>query len=263
MTLLTLNNVEVVYDRVFLAVKGVSIEVPERGLVALLGANGAGKSTILKSISGLLKPERGEVSRGEVSFAGDDILALDPPDRVRRGIAHVLEGRRVFGHLTPEENLIAAASMHRDRGHVAALIDKVFGMFPRLKQRAKAKAGYLSGGEQQMLAIGRALMTEPKLLMLDEPSLGLAPFLVDEIFDIVRSINADSGVAVLLVEQNAAAALDIAEQAYLIENGRILMGGAAEVLRSNPDVAEAYLGGNHKVDYHAVKHYRRRKRWLA
>ncbi|MCZ0735596.1 ABC transporter ATP-binding protein [Phreatobacter sp. AB_2022a] len=263
MTLLALNNVEVVYDRVFLAVKGVSIEVPDRGLVALLGANGAGKSTILKSISGLLKPERGEVSRGEVHFAGEDILALDPPDRVRRGIAHVLEGRRVFGHLTPEENLIAAASMHRDRGHVAALIDKVMTLFPRLKQRAKAKAGYLSGGEQQMLAIGRALMTEPKLLMLDEPSLGLAPFLVDEIFDIVRSINADSGVAVLLVEQNAAAALEIADEAYLIENGRILMGGPAEVLSSNPDIAEAYLGGHNKVDYHAVKHYRRRKRWLA
>ncbi|MGU9982448.1 ABC transporter ATP-binding protein [Phreatobacter sp. HK31-P] len=263
MALLTLNNVEVAYDRVFLAVKGVSIEVPERGLVALLGANGAGKSTVLKSISGLLKPERGEVSRGEITFAGEDILALDPPDRVRRGIVHVLEGRRVFGHLTPQENLLAAASMHRDRGHVAALVDRMFQTFPRLAERAKAKAGYLSGGEQQMLAIARALMTEPKLLMLDEPSLGLAPFLVDEIFDIVRRINTDTGVAVLLVEQNAIAALDIAETGYLIENGRILMSGPAAVLSANPDVAEAYLGGHSRVDYHAVKHYRRRKRWLA
>lgn len=263
MALLTLNNVEVAYDRVFLAVKGVSIEVPERGLVALLGANGAGKSTVLKSVSGLLKPERGEVSRGEITFAGEDILTLDPPDRVRRGIVHVLEGRRVFGHLTPQENLLAAASMHRDRGHVAALVDRMFETFPRLAQRAKAKAGYLSGGEQQMLAIARALMTEPKLLMLDEPSLGLAPFLVDEIFDIVRRINAESGVAVLLVEQNATAALEIAETGYLIENGRILMSGPAAVLSANPDVAEAYLGGHSRVDYHAVKHYRRRKRWLA
>ena len=263
MALLTLNNIEVAYDRVFLAVKGVSIEVPERGLVALLGANGAGKSTVLKSISGLLKPERGEVSRGGITFAGEDILALDPPDRVRRGIVHVLEGRRVFGHLTPQENLLAAASMHRDRGHVAALVDRMFETFPRLSQRAKAKAGYLSGGEQQMLAIARALMTEPKLLMLDEPSLGLAPFLVDEIFDIVRKINTESGVAVLLVEQNATAALEIAETGYLIENGRILMNGPAAVLSANPDVAEAYLGGHSRVDYHAVKHYRRRKRWLA
>ncbi|MBX9990111.1 ABC transporter ATP-binding protein [Phreatobacter oligotrophus] len=263
MALLILNNIEVAYDRVFLAVKGVSIEVPEQGLVALLGANGAGKSTVLKSISGLLKPERGEVSRGGITFAGEDILALDPPDRVRRGIVHVLEGRRVFGHLTPQENLLAAASMHRDRGHVAALVDRMFETFPRLAQRAKAKAGYLSGGEQQMLAIARALMTEPKLLMLDEPSLGLAPFLVDEIFDIVRKINTESGVAVLLVEQNATAALEIAETGYLIENGRILMNGPAAVLSANPDVAEAYLGGHSRVDYHAVKHYRRRKRWLA
>ena len=263
MSVRTLNNIEVAYDRVFLAVKGVSIEVPERGLVALLGANGAGKSTVLKSISGLLKPERGEVSRGEVTFAGRDILALDPPDRVRLGIAHVLEGRRVFGHLTPQENLIAAATMHRDRGHVTALIDRMFQTFPRLAQRAKAKAGYLSGGEQQMLAIARALMTEPKLLMLDEPSLGLAPFLVDEIFDIVRKINEVDGVAVLLVEQNAIAALDIAHAGYLIENGRILMSGPAAVLSANPDIAEAYLGGHQRVDYHAVKHYRRRKRWLA
>ncbi len=263
MSLLTLNNIEVVYDQVFLAVRGVSIEVPERGLVTLLGANGAGKSTVLKSISGLLKPERGEVSRGEITFDGRSIVAIDPPERVRLGIVHVLEGRRVFGHLTPKENLIAAATMHRDRGHVSALVDRMFETFPRLAERAKAKAGYLSGGEQQMLAIARALMTEPRLLMLDEPSLGLAPFLVDEIFDIIRSINEKSGVAVLLVEQNAIAALEIAQFGYLIENGRILMSGPADVLSANPDIADAYLGGHQKVDYHAVKHYRRRKRWMA
>ena len=263
MPLLSLNNIEVVYDRVFLAVKGVSIDVPEGGLVALLGANGAGKSTTLKAVSGLLKPERGEVTRGEVTFAGADMKVLDPPQRVRRGIAHVLEGRRVFGHLTPEENLLAATSMHSDRAHIRSLIERTFAWFPRLAERAKAKAGYLSGGEQQMLAIGRALMTEPKLLLLDEPSLGLAPFLVDEIFDIVRRINQEAGVAVLLVEQNAAAALEVAAHAYLIENGRVVMSGSAEVVKANPDVAEAYLGGNHRVDYLAVKHYRRRKRWLS
>jgi branched-chain amino acid transport system ATP-binding protein len=263
MALLSLNNVEVVYDRVFLAVKGVSIEVPEAGLVALLGANGAGKSTILKSISGLLAPERGEVTRGEITFDGADVLALNAPDRVRRGIVHVLEGRRVFGHLTPAENLLAATSMHRDRVRVSVLMNQMFALFPRLADRANAKAGYLSGGEQQMLAIARALMTEPRLILLDEPSLGLAPFLVDEIFDIVRKINTETKVAVLLVEQNAAAALEIAHSAYLVENGRIVMNGTAEVLRSNPDIDAAYLGGGNRTDYHAVKHYRRRRRWLA
>jgi branched-chain amino acid transport system ATP-binding protein len=261
--LLSLNNVEVVYDRVFLAVKSVSIDVPEGGLVALLGANGAGKSTTLKSVSGLLAPERGEVTRGEVTFAGRDLSALNPPERVRAGIAHVLEGRRVFGQLTPEENLLAATSMHKDRAHVKRLLERTFTWFPRLTERAGAKSGYLSGGEQQMLAIGRALMTEPKLLLLDEPSLGLAPFLVDEIFDIIRRINKEASVAVLLVEQNAAAALEVAETAYLIENGRVVMNGTADVMRSNPDVEAAYLGGGHNVDYRGVKHYRRRKRWLA
>jgi branched-chain amino acid transport system ATP-binding protein len=261
--LLSLNNVEVVYDRVFLAVKSVSIDVEEGGLVALLGANGAGKSTTLKSISGLLKPERGAVTRGEIVFAGQDLLRLDPPERVRAGIVHVLEGRRVFGHLTPEENLLAATTMHRDRAQVKRLLERTFTWFPRLTERAKAKAGYLSGGEQQMLAIGRALMTEPKLLLLDEPSLGLAPFLVDEIFDIIRRINREAGVAVLLVEQNAAAALEVAEQAYVIDNGRVVMNGTAEVVKANPDVEAAYLGGGHSVDFHAVKHYRRRRRWLT
>jgi branched-chain amino acid transport system ATP-binding protein len=259
---LSLGNVEVVYDRVFLAIKGVSIEVSEGGIVALLGANGAGKSTTLKAISGLLKPERGEVTRGEVRFRGSDVAHLSPPERVRLGIAHVLEGRRVFEHLTPDENLVAATSMHRDRRRIAELKEKVYGYFPRLKERLSAKAGYLSGGEQQMLAIGRALMVEPKLLMLDEPSLGLAPYLVDEIFAILQRLNRD-GVGILLVEQNAAAALDIVSEAYLIENGRIVMSGAAGRLKENPDIQEFYLGGAGRKDYHAVKHYRRRKRWLA
>lgn len=263
MSFLTLNNIEVVYDSVFLAVKGVSIEVPEAGLVALLGANGAGKSTVLKSISGLLRAERGKVSRGQTTFRGEDILALDPPERVRRGLVHVLEGRRVFEHLSPAENLLAATTMHSDRAHVARRIDHMFTLFPRLAERSNAKAGYLSGGEQQMLAIARALMTEPKLILLDEPSLGLAPFLVDEIFDIVRRINAEAGVAVLLVEQNAIAALDLVHSAYLIEQGRIVMSGTAEALRANPDIQEAYLGSGKQVDYHGVKHYRRRKRWLS
>ena len=260
--MLSLSNVEVVYDRVFLAIKGVSLEVPEGGMVALLGANGAGKSTTLKSISGLLKPERGEVTRGEVRFMGQSIADLPAPERVRLGIAHVLEGRHVFEHLTPEENLIAATSMHRDRRRIAALMETVYAYFPRLKERRSAKAGYLSGGEQQMLAIGRALMTEPKLLMLDEPSLGLAPYLVEEIFGIIQRLNRD-GVGILLVEQNAAAALDVVTDAYLIENGRVVMSGSAEALKQNPDIQEFYLGGSGQKDYHTVKHYRRRKRWLA
>ena len=261
--LLDLNNVEVVYDGVFLAAKGISLSVPEGRLVALLGANGAGKSTVLKSISGLLAAERGKVTRGAVQWRGQDLLSHGPPERVRMGLVHVLEGRRVFEHLTPAENLLAAASMHRDRGHVQALIDRVFEWFPRLAQRAKAQAGYLSGGEQQMLAIGRGLMTEPKLLMLDEPSLGLAPMLVDEIFDIIVRINRDAGMSILLVEQNAAAALEVAHQAYLIEQGRVVMSGPADELSRNPDVQEFYLGAGGGVDYQAVKHYRRRKRWLT
>ena len=261
--LLALNSVEVVYDRVFLAAKGVSLDVLEGGLVAILGANGAGKSTVLKAISGLLKPERGLVTRGAIRFAKRDVLALEPAERVRAGIVHVLEGRRVFDHLTPRENLIAATSMTRDRKRVEALIDRTFAWFPRLADRANAKAGYLSGGEQQMLAIGRALMTEPRLLLLDEPSLGLSPLLVEEIFGIIRKVNAEAGVSVLLVEQNAAAALEVATTAYLLEGGRVIMGGSAADVRNNPDVQAAYLGGSHQVDYRAVKHYRQRRRWLS
>jgi branched-chain amino acid transport system ATP-binding protein len=261
--MLTLENIEVVYDHVFLAIKGVSLEVAEGGAVALLGSNGAGKSTTLKAISGLLAPERGEVTRGRAHFLGKDLAGIPAPQRVRRGIVHVLEGRHVFGHLTPLENLVAASSMHKSRAKIDDLTERVLGYFPRLKQRAGAKAGYLSGGEQQMLVIGRALMTEPKLLMLDEPSLGLAPLLVDEIFDIISRINRETGMGILLVEQNAAAALEIVSNAYLIENGRVVMGGTAETLRNNPDVQEFYLGGAGRVDYRNVKHYRRRKRWLT
>ena len=260
---LTVRNVEVIYDRVFLAVKGVSLEVPAGGLVALLGANGAGKSTTLKAISGLLGPERGEVTRGEIRFAGRDVLQSGPPVRVRLGLAHVLEGRRVFEHLTPDENLVAASTVHRDRRRVAELRERVYAYFPRLHERGSVQAGYLSGGEQQMLAIGRALMTAPRLLLLDEPSLGLAPALVAEIFRILERINREDRVSILLVEQNAAAALEIAQRAYLLENGRVVMEGAADVLKKNPDVQDFYLGGAGGRNYHEVKHYRRRKRWLA
>ena len=261
---LTLNNIEVIYDHVFLAIKGVSIEVPQGGMVALLGANGAGKSTTLKSISGLLKSERGEITRGSVQFLGQDIGKLAPQDRVKLGIAQVLEGRRVFEHLTPDENLVAAsavrgtpaAEMQRDR-------DRVYSYFPRLAQRRTAQSGYLSGGEQQMLAIGRALMTRPKLLMLDEPSLGLAPFLVAEIFDIVRRINKEEGLSVLLVEQNAIAALEVVSHGYLIEGGRIVMHDTADAMKRNPDIQEFYLGGHEGRDFNEIKHYRRRKRWLS
>ena len=245
-----------------LAIKGVSLEVPQGGMVALLGANGAGKSTALKSISGLLKAERGEVRRGELSFLGQDISALPPQERVRLGIAHVLEGRRVFEHLTPDENLVAASAI-RSRHDVARNKERVYGYFPRLYERRSSQAGYLSGGEQQMLAIGRALMTQPKLLMLDEPSLGLAPFLVAEIFGIIRDINKEQGLSVLLVEQNAVAALEIVSHGYLIESGRVVMHDSAEALKKNPDIQEFYLGGTKARNFHDIKHYRRRKRWLT
>ena len=262
--ILSLNNVEVIYDRVALAIKGVSIEVPQGGMVALLGANGAGKSTTLKSISGLLKPERGEVTRGELRFMGEDIDPLLPQVRVKRGIVQVLEGRRVFEHLTPDENLVAASAVvGSSRADLTRNLDMVYGYFPRLHQRRTAQSGYLSGGEQQMLAIGRALMTQPKLLMLDEPSLGLAPFLVGEIFDIVRRINREQGLSVLLVEQNAIAALEVVSHGYLMENGRIVMHDSADAMKKNPDIQEFYLGGSEGKNFHEIKHYSRRKRWLS
>ena len=261
-SVLTLNNVEVVYDYVSLAIKGISLDVPERGMVALLGANGAGKSTTLKSISGLLAAERGEVRRGDVRFRGQAIGALMPQDRVRLGIAHVLEGRRVFEHLTPPENLVAASALH-SRQDMSRNMEMVYSYFPRLHERRATPAGYLSGGEQQMLAIGRALMTQPKLLMLDEPSLGLAPFLVAEIFQILSRINREEGLSILLVEQNAIAALEIVSHGYLIESGRIVMHDTAEALKKNPDIQEFYLGGAENKNFRDIKHYRRRKRWLT
>jgi branched-chain amino acid transport system ATP-binding protein len=262
--ILSLNNIEVIYDRVALAIKGASLDVPTGGMVALLGANGAGKSTLLKAVSGLLKAERGEITRGQVHFQGENIDALPPQTRVHRGIVQVLEGRRVFEHLTPDENLTAASAV---RGTGSAEVqrdrDRVYGYFPRLAQRRSAQAGYLSGGEQQMLAIGRALMTRPRLLMLDEPSLGLAPFLVAEIFDIVRRINREEGLSVLLVEQNAIAALEVVSHGYLIEGGRIVMHDSADAMKKNPDIQEFYLGGHEGRDFNEIKHYRRRKRWLS
>ena len=263
MNLLSLSNVEVIYDKVFLAIRGVSLDMAEGQMIALLGANGAGKSTTLKAISGLLAPERGAVTHGDIQFCGESILGYNPPHRVHMGLVHVLEGRHIFEHLTPDENLYAAWPGRSARTGYSQLRERVYGYFPRLAERLKSKAGYLSGGEQQMLAIARALMTEPRLLMLDEPSLGLAPVLVKEIFAIIREINKHQGVSVLLVEQNAKAALDVADHAYLIENGNVVMSGSAATLKQNPDVQEFYLGGGDRVDYHNVKHYRRRKRWLA
>ncbi len=233
-------------------------------MVALLGANGAGKSTLLKSISGLLKAERGEVTRGAIHFEGQAIDRLSPQERVHLGIVQVLEGRRVFEHLTPDENLVAASAIRgNSRAEMLRQRDMVYTYFNRLAQRRDAESGYLSGGEQQMLAIGRALMTQPRLLMLDEPSLGLAPFLVAEIFDIVRRINREEGLSVLLVEQNAIAALEVVSHGYLIENGRIVMHDSAQAMKQNPDIQEFYLGGAEGRDFRDIKHYRRRKRWLS
>lgn len=261
--LLALNSVEVLYDQVILAIRGISLEVPKGGMVALLGSNGAGKSTTLKAISGLLKPERGRISRGSVSFDGKVIGDSPPQDRVALGICHVIEGRRVFEHLTPDENLEAAAPISMSGAAVRAEKERIYEYFPRLAERRKSESGYLSGGEQQMLAIGRGLMTQPRLLMLDEPSLGLAPFLVTEIFGIIRRINAEQGLSVLLVEQNAIAALDVVSHGYLIENGRIVMHDSAEAMKANSDIKEFYLGGGEGKNFHDIKHYRRRKRWLS
>ena len=263
--MLTLNNVEVIYSDVILVLKGMSMQVPEGKIVGLLGSNGAGKSTTLKAISGLLKPEDGEVTDGSIEFLGSNIHHKDAADIVRMGIFQVMEGRRVFEHLTVEENLVAGGYTRTDGG-IHQDIQMVYEYFPRLKERQHQTAGYLSGGEQQMLAIGRALMAKPKLVMLDEPSLGLAPMLVREIFAIIERINKEQGTTILLVEQNANLTLSVADYAYIMENGRIVLEGYPDDLRNNADVREFYLGltevGSRK-SYRDVKHYKRRKRWLS
>ena len=263
---LALNNIEVVYDRVILVLKGVSLDVRPGAITALLGANGAGKSTTLKAISGVLRSERGEVTKGSIEFAGTRIDGRRAFEVARLGLVQVFEGRRVFEHLTCEENLTAGGHIEREMARVRDGIERVYSYFPRLKERRRQLAGYLSGGEQQMLAIGRALMGRPRLMLLDEPSLGLAPMLAEEIFGIVRELVHREGLAVLLVEQNAAVALDIAEHGYVMENGRIVLEGAAAALRANPDVKEFYLGlteAGGRKSYRDVKHYKRRKRWLS
>lgn len=265
MDLLTVENLEVVYNDVILVLKGLSLKVRQGGITALLGPNGAGKSTTLKAVSGLIRTEDGEITDGAVVYAGQAIHKALPERIVRMGIFQVMEGRRVFEDLSVEENL-RCGGFTRPGCEYAQSLERVYAYFPRLLERRKQLAGYLSGGEQQMLAIGRALMAKPKLLLLDEPSLGLAPLLVEEIFTIVQRVNQEEGVTILLVEQNARAALGIAQHGYILENGRIVMDGASQTLLNNPDVQEFYLGlghGGEKHSYREVKHYRRRKRWLG
>ena len=265
-TLLTVNNIEVIYDHVILVLKGVSLEVPEGRIVTLLGANGAGKTTTLKAISNLLRVERGEVTKGSIEYRGQRVDRLNASALVRQGVIQVMEGRHPFGHLTCEENLLTGAYTRQDgRTALQQDMDMVYSYFPRLAERRHAMAGYVSGGEQQMMVIGRALMARPKLILLDEPSMGLAPQLVAEIFDIVARLNREEGVSFLLAEQNATVALRVADYGYVLENGRVVLDGDAETLRSNEDVKEFYLGLSTagRRSYRDVKHYRRRKRWLA
>ncbi len=262
---LSVNNIEVIYDHVILVLKGVSLEVPEGGIVALLGANGAGKTTTIKSISNLLKSERGEVTKGTIEFMGNRVESLNPAELVNRGVVQVMEGRHCFEHLTVEENLMTGAYTRRDgRKAIAESLDKVYAYFPRLRERRKSQAGYTSGGEQQMIAVGRALMANPKVVLLDEPSMGLAPQLVEEIFQIVQTLNQKEGVTFLLAEQNTNVALRYATYGYILENGRVVMDGKADELQNNEDVKEFYLGisGEGRKSFRDVKQYRRRKRWL-
>ncbi len=264
--ILSLNNIEVVYDRVILVLKGVSLAVPSGGIVALLGANGAGKTTTLKAISNLLHSERGEVTKGVIEFDGAEVQALSPNNVVRRGCIQVMQGRFCFGHLTIEENLLTGAFTRRDgSAAIRAGLEKVYNYFPRLRERRQSLAGYTSGGEQQMCAIGRALMSSPKMILLDEPSMGLAPQIVEEIFTIMKSLNESEGVSFLLAEQNANLALKYSNYGYILENGRVVLDGAAATLSENEDVKEFYLGvaeGKRK-SFRDGKHYKRRKRWLA
>ncbi len=264
--LLEINNIEVIYNHVILVLKGVSLSVPRGGIVALLGANGAGKTTTLKAISNLLHAERGEVTKGNIRFEGERVESLSPNELVRRGCIQVMEGRHCFGHLTVEENLLTGAFTRREGG--AAIkedLELVYSYFPRLKERRNSQAGYTSGGEQQMTAIGRALMSRPKMILLDEPSMGLAPQLVEEIFEIVKQLNEDQGVSILLAEQNTNIALRYAQHGYILESGRVVLDGEGKALRENEDVKEFYLGvgGEGRRSFRNVKHYKRRKRWLS
>ncbi|MEM9196644.1 MAG: ABC transporter ATP-binding protein [Pseudomonadota bacterium] len=263
-TLLELKNVEVIYNHVILVLKGVSLSVAERGITALLGGNGAGKTTTLKAVSNLLHSERGEVTKGTISYRGERVQDLNPSELVRKGVIQVMEGRHCFEHLTVEENLLTGAYTRTDR-EVAQDLEKVYAYFPRLKERRRSQAGYTSGGEQQMCAIGRALMSRPETILLDEPSMGLAPQLVEEIFGIVKDLNEREGVSFLLAEQNTNVALRFAHRGYILESGRVVMEGPAAELRENPDVKEFYLGVSEKgrKSFRDVRSYRRRKRWLS
>jgi branched-chain amino acid transport system ATP-binding protein len=263
---LSVNNVEVIYDHVILVLKGVSLEVGRGRIVALLGANGAGKTTTLKAISNLLRAERGDVTKGSIEFDGERVDRLTPAELVRRGVCQVMEGRHCFQHLTIEENLLTGAFSRKvGRAELKNDLERVYSYFPRLKQRRSSQSGYTSGGEQQMTAVGRALMAQPKMILLDEPSMGLAPQIVEEIFEIVKSLNQKEGVSFLLAEQNTMVALRYADYGYILENGRVVMDGLASDLASNEDVKEFYLGlsSSGRKSFRDVKHYRRRKRWLA
>ena len=264
--LLEINNIEVIYNHVILVLKGVSLSVPKGGITALLGGNGAGKTTTLKAVSNLLHSERGEVTKGSISYRGDPVAGLDPAEMVKRGVIQVMEGRHCFEHLTIEENLMTGAYTRKDsRSAVEADLEMVYNYFPRLKERRRSQAGYTSGGEQQMCAIGRALMSKPETILLDEPSMGLAPQLVEEIFGIVKGLNESEGVSFLLAEQNTNVALRFAHYGYILESGRVVMDGPADELRENPDVKEFYLGMSEegRKSFRNVRSYRRRKRWLS
>jgi branched-chain amino acid transport system ATP-binding protein len=265
-TLLEVNNIEVIYNHVILVLKGVSLSVPKGGIVALLGGNGAGKTTTLKAVSNLLHSERGEVTKGSVHYRGDRVQDLDPAALVKRGVIQVMEGRHCFEHLTVEENLLTGAYTRTDgKAAIQRDLEMVYHYFPRIKERRKSQAGYTSGGEQQMVAMGRALMSRPETILLDEPSMGLAPQLVEQIFEIVKSVNENEGVTFLLAEQNTNVALRYAHYGYILESGRVVMDGPAAELRENPDVKEFYLGMSEegRKSFRDVRSYRRRKRWLS
>ena len=262
---LNVNGIEVIYNHVILVLKGVSLQVPEGGIVAILGGNGAGKTTTLRAVSNLLKGERGEVTKGTIELHGERIENRSPSDLVKRGVVQVMEGRHCFAHLTIEENLLTGAYTRKDKGEIAANLEKVYNYFPRLKTRRTSQAAYTSGGEQQMCAIGRALMANPRMVLLDEPSMGLAPQIVEEVFSIVKDLNEKEKVTFLLAEQNTMVALRFADFGYILENGRVVMEGDAKELASNEDVKEFYLGmsGAGRKSFRDMKFYRRRKRWLA